>query len=72
MDDQYPIARTVAELINELAKLPPEAVPHSHEPPFTGVKIVPGDNGRVYIASLWNTDEGRAERAERKKTMAAA
>ena len=41
------ICRTVAELIVELQKLPPETVPLSLEPPFDGVRLVPDANGKV-------------------------
>lgn len=56
------IVRTVSELVAVLGQLDPNTVPTSHEPPFTGVKVVPQDNGKVYIASLWNTAEGRQMR----------
>lgn len=72
-DDTHTICRTVADLIVELSKLPPETIPTSHEPPFTGVKVVPQEGrGKVFIASLWNTDEGRTERATAKAAMRAA
>lgn len=60
------IVRTVTDLIAELQKLDSDTIPISHEPPFTGVQIVPQEDGKVYIASLWNSDEGRAYRAARK------
>jgi len=62
----YPIARTIGELISILSDMDPNTVPMSHEPPFTGVKVVEQNNGKVMIASLWDTDEGRAQRAEHK------
>lgn len=62
----YPIARTVDELIAVLSELDPQAVPTSHEPPFTGVKVVLQDSGKVMLASLWNTGEGRELRAAEK------
>ena len=72
-DDNYTICRTVADLIAELSKLPPDTVPLSHEPPFTGIKVVPQEGGgKVMLASLWNTDEGRAQRAAEKASMRAA
>lgn len=58
------ICRTVAEIITVLGDLDPATIPISHEPPFTGVKVVPQDNGKVYIASLWNTTEGREMRGK--------
>lgn len=69
--EDYPIARTVGELIAILSKLDPNSVPMSHEPPFTGVKVVAqDDSGKVMLASLWNTEEGRAQRAAEKLEMA--
>ena len=41
------ICKTVAELIAELQKLPPETIPISIDPPFDGVKIVGQENGKV-------------------------
>lgn len=64
----YQIARTVGELIAILSEMDPSAVPMSHEPPFTGVKVVAQDNGKVMLASLWNTDEGRAFRATQESS----
>jgi len=66
------IARTVIDLIEVLQRLDPGALVISHEPPFTGVQVVPQGDGSVYIASLWNSDEGRAERASRPATKATA
>lgn len=65
-------ARTVIDLIETLQRLDPMAPVISHEPPFTGVQVVPQGDGSVYIASLWNSDEGRAERASRPATKATA
>jgi hypothetical protein len=45
------IVTTVADLIRELSKLPANTVPISLEPPFTGVKIVQQDNGKVLLSS---------------------
>jgi hypothetical protein len=36
----HTVYRSVAELIEALSKLPPEAIPFVPEPPFTGVRIV--------------------------------
>lgn len=63
-------ARTVIDLIEVLQRLEPGAPVISHEPPFTGVQVVPQEDGSVYIASLWNSDEGRAHRVSRKATQA--
>lgn len=60
------IVKTVSDLIAELQKLDGATIPISHEPPFTGVQIVPQEDGKVYIASLWNSAEGRAYRAASK------
>lgn len=58
------ICHTVAELIEFLGELDPNAVVMSHEPPFTGVYVVPQSTGQILIASLHSTDEGKAYRDE--------
>jgi hypothetical protein len=65
------ICRTVAELIEALKTLPPDAVPMAQEPPFTGVQVIPQDSGRVYLASLHGTPEAEAYLAERASKPAA-
>lgn len=44
------ICRTAAELIDALKKLPPETGIFTSEPPFTGVMIVPQDDGKMLFA----------------------
>lgn len=41
--------RTVGALREALAALPDDAVPMTPEPPFTGVKLVPQNSGKVLI-----------------------
>lgn len=46
------IAQTVSQLAALLATLPPDAVVIAKEPPFTGVKLVPQDSGKVLVAPI--------------------
>ena len=52
MSEDAVVAHTVADLIRELSKLPPEVVPISLESPFDGVKIVPQTGGKVLLCPL--------------------
>jgi Iap family predicted aminopeptidase len=63
---QNTIVRTAGELIEALKAFDPASKLISHEPPFTGVQLVEQGNGSILLASLWNSDEGRAYRAASK------
>lgn len=63
---QNAIVRTAGELIEALKAFAPACKVISHEPPFTGIQLVEQGNGSILIASLWNSDEGRAHRAASK------
>jgi hypothetical protein len=72
MDEDRYICRTAADLIEVLSTMPPETKLYAHEPPFTGVLLVPNpEKGKLGIHSLWSTAEGRALRAADKASMAA-
>lgn len=45
------IYKTVAELIEALQQLDQDAILFSTDMPFTGVQLVPQDDGKVLIAS---------------------
>lgn len=56
------ICRNAGELIKALAEFEAGATVFASEPPFTGIKLVPQSNGKLLIASLYDTEEGRAYR----------
>jgi hypothetical protein len=71
-DEDRIICRTAADLIEALSAMPPDTRLYTHEPPFTGVLVVPNPEGhKAGIHSLWSTAEGREQRAVEKAEMAA-
>lgn len=50
---EYPIARTVAELIAELQRLDPTAAVFTSQPPFTGVQVIrQKESGDVFVSPM--------------------
>lgn len=72
-DEDRIICRTASDLMEALAQFPADTKLYAHEPPFTGVLLVPNPGqGKIGVHSLWSTAEGRAYRAAEKSKMAAA
>jgi hypothetical protein len=70
-DEGRIVCRTAADLIEALSAMPPDTKLYTHEPPFTGVLLVPSpERGTLGIHSLWSTAEGREARAANKKAAA--
>lgn len=52
------IHKTVADLIDALSQIDQSAVPHSMDAPFTGVRLVPQNDGKILIAPPPREDKG--------------
>lgn len=72
-DEGRIVCRTAADLIEALSAMPPDTKLYAHEPPWTGVLLVPNlEKGETGVHSLWGTAEGRAQRAAEKAAHRAA
>ena len=57
--------RTVADLIEQLKTLPPDTIPFTTVPPFTGVRLYFSEGGSKVLIASADKYEGKAQMPSR-------